>query len=83
MTQTITFPISLKRFEKPSTQCVVLQRRVGCRRRGVWSNAQYTVPFRACFCCEIKTLDVLGSVDGLSTTLHSNKKLNKNSGRSM
>ena len=83
MTQTITFPISLKRFEKPSTQGFILKPTDRCRRRGVWSNAQDTVPFRACFCCEIKTLDVSGSVDGLSTTLQDTKKFNKNSGRSV
>ena len=83
MTQTITFPISLKRFEKPSTQGFVLKLTDRCRRRGIWRNAQDTVPFRACFRCEIKTLDGSGSVDGLSTTLQDTKKFNKNSGRSV
>jgi hypothetical protein len=51
----------------------------GCRLRGVWRNAQDTVPIRACFFSKIKRLSILPAVDGLSTVFVFQKIINKNS----
>ena len=81
MSQPSFFRKTSPSFPKSTIQGLVLNGLDRRRLRGVWRNAQDTVPFRACFCCEIKTLDVSGSVDGLSTVWFFHKNINKNSER--
>ena len=81
MTQPIHFQKIHFSFPKSWTRGLIPNGLNGCRLRGVWRNAQDTVPIRACFDSKIKRLSILPAVDGLSTVFVFRKTINKNSGQ--
>ncbi|WP_293613031.1 hypothetical protein [Ponticaulis sp.] len=81
MSQPSFFRKTSPSFPKSTIQGLVLNGLDRRRLRGVWRNAQDTVPIRACFASKIKRLYILPAVDGLSTVWFFHKNINKNSER--